>query len=161
MKKIVIDLDSNLNLAIAQIEDLKKQIEEFPEVLAEGNRQTTQSEYDRYVAFIEGGTVGGYGKEPVTVEIQAEKNTASIHAMGEEVGFAEWGTGVTAVVDPDAPIPTGEGTWSKDHGQNLVDHEYWFYNGQKHFGSVATEAMTHTIERLRNDTESIAKDYFT
>lgn len=132
MKRIKIDIDGDLKSSIAEIDNLIKQIKELPNELAKSGAEMTNY-------------------SPYPVSVQASKGT--IIASGEEVGFAEYGTGVLAESDPDAPIPTGYGTWSgsPEGKQILINKGYWYYNKKRLTGTAPTRALRTTIEYLKQN----------
>lgn len=163
MKKIVIDLDGDLGEAIHEIEKLIKEVETFPnKVATEGSLHATKR-YDGYTAITANGNTVGYGKAPILVTPELHENASKsvfINASGEEVGFAEWGTGIYADNDPKVDIPTGFATWSDANGGELSQKGYWWYKKDRYYGSRPTLAMTQTVEYLRHNTVNMAKEYF-
>lgn len=136
MKKIRIEIGSDTSA----IDDLIRQIEELPQKLAE--------EGAKHVNF------GLY------TDVVTSAENGNIIARGEDVGFAEYGTGVLAEKDPEAPISTGFGTWSasEDGSKQLINKGYWYYNKQRYTGTPPTRAMRYAIEYLKQNGAKIAED---
>lgn len=167
MIKIDIDLDGDLTESISQIENLIEQINEFPKVLAEIGAEQAQTGFDNYQAITEYGETDGYGRAPVNVSPEKTKEGAEIVASGEEVVFAEYGTGVftddqhkaySNIATP--PVEVDAGSYSRENAGVFDRHGYWHYKNTLFYGSYPTYAMTNTIEELRNGTEDIARTHF-
>lgn len=167
MIKIFIDLDGDLTEAISQVENLIDQINEFPKVLADIGAEQAQTGFDNYQAITEYGDADGYDRSPVNVSATKTKEGAEIVASGEEVVFAEYGTGVATddqgraysnITNP--PVDVSEGSYSRENAEVYEKHGYWHYGGTLYYGSYPTYAMTNTIEELRNGTEDIARTHF-
>lgn len=172
MKKIYIDLDGDLDASIAEIEDLINQIREYPVILAEIGAESAQARFDNYQGDTEYMDVSGYGRQPTTVTVNKQKSgkvtEVEIVASGDEVCFAEWGTGVDTddqgkaksnLISP--PVPVYAGSYSQANGKHFREgHEYWHYRNTLFFGSYPTYGMTDTVEQLRNEAEDIARTHF-
>lgn len=167
MIKIFIDLDGDLTEAISQVENLIDQINEFPKVLADIGVEQAQTGFDNYQAVTKYGVADGYDRSPVNVSAIKTKEGAEIVASGEEVVFAEYGTGVftddqhkaySNIATP--PVEVDAGSYSRENAGVFDRHGYWHYGGTLYYGSVPTYAMTNTIEELRNGTEDIARTHF-
>lgn len=136
MKKIRINFNGDIGQAIAEIDDLIKQIKDLPQKVAERGAEVTN-----------------YGTYPVTVTAE----NGNIVARGDQVGFAEWGTGVLAQPDSTAPISTGFGTWSdsEDGSKQLTTKGYWYYNKVRYTGTPATMALHYTEDYLKRNAAQI------
>lgn len=169
MKDIIIDLDGDISSAIADIEELIEQINEFPKALAEIGAESAQLKYNNYQADTEQGFTNGYGRMPVTVTVTETDKGVQISADGEEVVFAEYGTGVhtdergKAYSDATTPpVTVAEGSYSAMNPTGGVywRNGYWHYDGKKFYGSYPTYALTETVEELRDNAEWISRSHF-
>ena len=140
MKKIRIDIDGDIAQAKGEIKDLIAQIQALPQKLAEDALPIAQSRYAGH-----------------NVSVTAQNGI--LEARGDEVGFAEYGTGIYADYDPEAPIPTGYGTWSasEDGKGFLIKNGFWYYNKQKLTGTMPTNAMRNALEHLKQNGVQIAR----
>lgn len=151
MKHIRINLDGDLKGAINQIEELAQKIEDFPSYVAEqATMECTRPKYSGH---------------DITTTPEGEKNIGRVNAIGDQIGFVEYGTGIGAEYVEDAPVPTGWGTWSDSsinpEGKDiLIKKGYWYYGGKKQYGEQATHGMTDTVEYLKQHTNDIAQRYF-
>lgn len=140
MKKIRITLD-NIEGAVSEIDDLIKQMQNLPQKLAESAVPVAQ---------------GGYWANDVAVSAEQ----GNVIARGDQVGFAEYGTGIYAQYDADAPIPTGYSTWSSspDGSRKLANYGYWYYNGVRYEGTLPAHAMREAVQHLKQNGSQIARD---
>lgn len=154
MKKIRIDLDDDesIDAAIKGIEELKKQIEDFPGYVAER---------EQHIA-ISGFAMRDRNDSDIRVRVSKQPKKGYIIAEGESVGFAEYGTGVVADMDSEAPIPTGVGSWStSEDGKGIfAKHGHWHYNGEDYIGTPPTRAMRDTVQDIKQNVGKLSKEFF-
>lgn len=134
--KLTITLD-NLDDAIKQLKELAEKIRQFPKDVA------TES-MDR-IGYSSTGVSYGDGEN-------------TVYAGGNGIAFEEFGAGFYAQVADFDDFHTEPGIWSADHArtfQNWQGQDYAYpYNKQPQ------RKMQIEAERLRNETEQKAKDYF-
>lgn len=168
-KKIRIDLDDDhsINEAIREIEELKEMIDEFPAYVARREYLFAQERYDNVTKNDGELDVNTMGKVSVMCEEQPKK--ALIHAVGEDVVFAEYGAGIgTPEVDTTANggemVTTGQGTWSQSGGKGHIpltgDRGYWFYYNTYYKRINPTYAMTQTVEDIKRDAGKLSQEFF-
>ena len=83
------------------------------------------------------------------VEVNGE--TASVVAEGDEVAFAEFGTGIYAHYDLPTQIDVSPGSWSQTHGMGQFvpgSHEYWFHDGRRYVGTIPRNGMYNAAMAL-------------
>lgn len=147
--KIKIDLDGDIDKAITQLQKLQSRIEDFPGYVAMNESDIVQSDYS------------ANGNDILVIAEQSQ-NFGKITATGDEIGFAEYGTGNQALHADDAPIPTGWGTWSAQEGTGqLIKKGYWYdYDGVKHYGETPAYAMTGAVQHIKETIDDRAREFF-
>lgn len=141
MKKIT------LELSLQSCSDVYKQLEEYqknikPKLdevcrrLAEVGAEEARRRFAR----------GDHGNGSVFVTVTKINNGYKIEAMGHDVYFIEFGTGVFAGVGygdgiPSTSVPVYPGSWSETHAKQFSEKGYWYYEGEQLQGTEAEMPM--------------------
>lgn len=161
MKHIRFNVDDDLGAVIAEITKLRDSVKEIPGKFADEYSASVQSRFD---------TFDDPNKRPIAVTTQKLGTTkAQIVATGEDVVFAEYGTGYAAETDEGIlgvtpPTPTGPGTWSANEGSKVfVNHEHWHYKKTNYGVTVPfpgpTRAVRDTVLDIERDVVKKAEEY--
>lgn len=116
------------------------------------------------VALMETG-VQSASQLPAEVYVEANNDTASLVATGDQVAFAEFGTGIHAFYpQPTQNLVAETGSWSQGiHGMGHVDpndpNPGWWYNGQWTQGEVPMLAMYDAAEQIDRSINDVAEDW--
>lgn len=147
MKEIRINVldSSSIEAAIKAMKayerQAKKNAKKVPEEIAKRSAEKARSAYASYVY--------DWGEQPVTASVSVKhtgswgNRTSTITASGPEIGFLEFGTGVTYPTwgssgdapSPDPPVPA-RGSFGRHLGRNHT----WYY---KPWEGVDTTFYTH------------------
>lgn len=146
--KLTITLD-NLDDAIKQLSELAKQLRQFPEDVADESKNSV-------------------GYEQMMVEMSPGMH--KIKAIGDGIAFAEYGAGfvaddTTLELEDGGTLNSYPGVWSNDHEKTFQQHMFKILYGKAlesdyKYNREPQRKMQTEAERLRNQTELKAKDYF-
>ena len=114
------------------------------------------------------GEYANYSNEPQDVTVTSEKipDGYSIVGSGEDIFFAEFGTGIMYSRNP-MPHPYNEPTsWSATHAQYLTDPKKlakyggkWPYNGKWTYGQPSANVFYEAGKTVRDDFPVKIKEY--
>ena len=89
-----------------------------------------------------------------TIVRTTAKNTATLTARGEDVGFLEFGAGFGTVSDEFATQAGYEiypGSFSIHNQQMFARRGYWTFDGAEYRGIMATHGMQRALDYLRRN----------
>ena len=150
--------DKSIDNAIKALDKYKRNLEkasaEIAERLAKLGAQTVDNAYHSVPE-----------DKPFDVFYEPTKNGWLIVALGENVIFLEFGTGVytTDYRHPEAvglpPIEQGE--WSKNEGSGVfVRHGHWHYRRKYYEGTIATQGFYFAKQEIKEQAYIIAREVF-
>lgn len=159
MKTITITLTGkSLDTAIKDLKAYEKDCERKAQELTESLANIGERE------AIIGYSMSGNGNTDISVAVQANKDGHSVIASGEDVLFAEFGTGVYTDTTHEwagkVPKEIAPGSWSKDHAQLFTTKGHWYYAGVPLEGTEPTRAMYYAFRRMVDSVKREAERIF-
>ena len=105
------------------------------------------------------------GNTDITVEREFDGSVDFvIRASGENVSFAEFGTGVLATTwgtsNVQADYEIAPGSWSSRHARQFSRDGYWYYNGKRFYATPPYAGMQEASIQMRQQSPAIVKRVF-
>lgn len=96
------------------------------------------------------------GNTDFRVSYRTTKDSATLTVRGADVGFLEFGAGVSTSGDEfedQVPYPVGVGSYSVEHRGQFANtmFSFWYYDRTRYHGIVATHGMQEALDTLRLD----------
>lgn len=86
--------------------------------------------------------------------VEPYKKGHRVVVTGSDVGFLEFGTGVSVKTDEletQMPYPVASGSWSETHSRQFSERGSWFYGGEKLKGTPPTRGMQQALDYIRQE----------
>lgn len=134
------------------------------------NLQDKANEIARELAYLGRNVVDTHyaqSHELYVLYVDVVENTAMVIAVGDNVVFLEFGTGVyaddhTEGMETEGLPPIYGGAWSQSEGMGHFrpDHQYWYYEGIKYQGTLPMQGFYFASKEIQNRAVEIARQVF-
>ena len=102
---------------------------------------------------------GEYGNTDAVVEpIVKIRNGYKIVMSGADVYFVEFGTGDDVKAHYNPSVSVSRGSWSQTHAQKYSTYGYWYYGGDRLYGTPAQMPMYHAEKAIRANARRVAQE---
>lgn len=96
------------------------------------------------------------GNTEYTASYRTTENSATLTVRGADVGFLEFGVGVSVSGDDftdQVPFPVGVGSYSVEHRGQFANtmFSFWYYDRTRYHGIIATHGMQEALDYLRTE----------
>lgn len=166
MKTIEIPLSvSGCNKAIKELEKYRKEIKPKLDMVCKRLAQIGADAANEHYAEAEADSWTGNGGIRAIVLPLEDGNGYRIVASGQDVYFIEFGTGNMAGAfyegnTSGVSVPIGEGTWSITHAQKYSEQGYWWYRGNKIYGTPSYMPMFYAVKAMRERYKEVVEGVF-
>lgn len=107
--------------------------------------------------------VASPGNDDWMTTVTSDENSATLTAVGDDVGFLEFGSGLQVQTDDFAEVadfPVYPGSWSETHEKQFVSKGYWrFKDGdelsERLTGTPASRGMQKALDRIIESAERL------
>lgn len=150
----------NLTITMTNLDDSIRQLKELAEKVREFPKDVARESMDKV----------GYGN----MGISYGEGMNEVFTDAEGIAFAEWGAGfyadTTTIETSSGTFESYPGVWSKDHARTFQAWQFRqlsrlytkarVHDSQYPYNRMPQHKMQNEAERLRNETEDKAKEYF-
>ena len=155
MKHITIELSKQS--CSKALKELQKYQKEIKPKMDEVCKRLAQIGADAAQAHIS----GGFGNSDAAIlPIVPIDNGYKIVMQGTDVYFVEFGTGDQVDAHFDVSVPVEWGSWSEEHGRQLLVRGFWFYGGDVLYGTPAEKPMYYAGKAIRENAKRIVREVF-